>query len=404
MVKPRLLIVLIVLMALALTVGRCARRDKAGEWVTVTRGEIQVTTQLDATLEARSVENIMSHFQGRATLTYVAPEGSAVKKGDVVVRFDDSGISAELARGRQALARASAELDALVHGEIPLELEDSNVLLAEAEHEVEMEKKILKDTEILVGKKLISDFELEQEQGRLNKAEAKLAQARQRRTLLEEHLHPARLAKAESELAAARALVLQLEAQAESCTVPAPKDGIVVALPQHLGSEFRAARVGDAIYPNQPFLCIPDMTSFVAICRVPEADLGRVTEGAAASITPLAYPDLQLKAVVESVGTMAQPLPGLPSWQKFLRVVFRVDSQDARLRPGLTLRVDVASFHDANALLIPRAAIQWVDGAPHVLKRAFTGTERAPIKIGMGSEQHFVVLEGLDEGQRVRIP
>lgn len=399
--------VLIMAALILVLLGLMTRRDEdaaSPNEVQIERGDFLVSVTFEATLEARSVETVMSRFQGKATLIELAPEGGTVAKGDVLVRFDDSDIQSELVKQRQVLARVEAELDSLEQGEIPLELKDVDLQLAEAELQCSMEKRILADTRVLVEQNLVSSNEVEQEQSRLGGLEARLDQLVQRRRLLVDHIHPARLTRAGSELDAAQKQVEQLERQLASCIVLAPCDGLVVYLPLHFANEFRHARVGDSMYPNQPFMCLPDMSAFRAACYVPEADLARVQLNGEAEILPLAYPDCRLDGHVESIGLMAQSQPGFPAWQKFVRVVFCVDETDPRLRPGMSLRIESITRRAQDVVLIPRSAVRWERGEAFVLKRQTKRGALTPIRIGEGNDRHFEVLEGLSPGDQVILP
>lgn len=396
-------IVMLVLCVVWLFAHRSRSGDK-GSVIRIEQGNFISSASFDATLDAKNVETVMSRFQGKATLIRMAPEGGTVTQGELLVQFDDSDIQSDLVKQRQTLARAQAELDSLEQGEIPLELKDLDVQLAEAKQQCEFEKRIMEDTRVLVEKNLISAHEVEQEEAKLATAVARVEQLEQRRTLIVEHIHPAKLTQARSDVDAAQKQVEQLERQLTNCTVASPCAGLVVYLPLHFANEYRTARVGDSMYPNQPFLCLPDMTAFIAICYVPEADLARIKTEGEAEITPVAYPDCHLKGRVESVGMMAQTQPGLPSWQKYLRVVFKIDGTDARLRPGMSLRVESISRRADGVTLIPRVAVRWDRGLPYVLKAHARKGSLTPVRLGEGNDRFFEVLEGLSPGDRVVLP
>lgn len=370
----------------------------------ITTGPLTVWTPCEGTLEARHVETILSRFQGRATLIEMIPEGLTVKRGDVLVRLDASQLETDLLRYRSEAAKAEADLDALEHATIPMEKQDLDVQLKDLQFQYDSEKQILVDTRELVDRKLISRREVEQQEFKLAGLAAKTAQLEQHRVLAEAHIHPAKLAQARAAADAAKqqlALTLQ---QLSNCVITAPADGITVYLPLHVGNEYRSLRVGDTLYPNQPFLCLPDLNEFILPCFIPESDLARVKAGMQALVTPLAFPDMRLEATVESVGTMAQPQPGYPAWQKYFRVLIRVDRRDERLRPGMSLHVEIRSHDQPNAVLIPRAAVSWEQAHPSCLVRTLTGSERRNLKLGWNDPCFHEVLEGVIPGDRVILP
>ncbi len=368
------------------------------------QGPLTVWTPCDGTLEARHVETILSRFQGRATLIELVPEGAQVKRGDLLVRLDGSQLETDLLKLKSETARTEAELDALEHATIPLEIQDFEVQLNDLRFQYDTEKQILTDTRELVDRKLVSRREIEQQELKLSSLEAKGAQIMQHKKLAETHLHPAKLTQARAAVEAARQQMNLAQQQLSNCIVTAPADGIAVYLPLHVGNEFRALRVGDTLYPNQPFLCIPDMSEFIVPCFIPESDLARVQVGQPAVVTPLAFPDLHLSASVESLGIMAQSQPGYPAWQKYFRVVIRIDQRDPHLRPGMSLHVEVCSCSRQGATLIPRIAVQWDEGKASCQVLTARGPERRPLKLGWSDVRFHEVLEGVAAGDRVSLP
>lgn len=396
------------LLLATLFVGGCEKPPSSHpaprEEALVIKGPLSVWTPCDGTLEARRVETILSRFQGRATLIELVPEGSQVKRGALLVRLDGSQLETDLVKLKNETARTEAELDALEHATLPLEMQDFDVQLNDLRYQYDTEKQILEDTRELVDRKLVSRREIEQEELKLAGLKAKTNQIQQHRDLAKAHLHPAKLTQARAAVEAARQQLTLAQQQYSNCVITAPSDGLAVYLPLHVGTEFRTVRVGDTIYPNQPFLCIPDMSEFIVPCFIPESDLARVRVGQSAVVTPLAYPDLHLAATVESVGLMAQTQPGYPDWQKYFRVVIRIDQLDARLRPGMSLHVEVCSFNRPDAILIPRVAVQWEQGNASCQIRTSRGIERRSLKLGWCDARFHEVIEGVAAGDRLILP
>jgi HlyD family secretion protein len=378
--------------------------DQPAEEAVVVRGPLALSTSVEGSLEARRVETILSRFQGRATLIDLVPEGTQVTKGDRLARFDASQLENDLVKLRNELTRAEAVMDSLENAELPLEKQDLAVQLGEAQYLYDTESQILVDTRELADRKLVSPREIEQQTLRLATLAAKQAQLRQRGKLMDEHLHPARLTQARANLEAARQQIALAQEQLSNCVISAPSSGLAVYLPLHVGNEFRTIRVGDTVYPNQPFLCLPDMTDFIAQGFIPESELARVQPGQKTVITPLAYPDCHLAGTVETLGVMAQSRPGYPLWQKFFHLAIRIDQKDARLRPGMSLRMEISAGDRPDAVLIPRRAVQWEGDTPFCSLRSARGLERRPLKLGPGNERWFEVLEGVAPGDRIVSP
>ncbi len=74
--------------------GRPADPESAP--IVVSQGTLSVWSSYQGKLEARKVEIILSRFNGSATIVDLAPEGSQVSAGDMLVRFDSSQVERDL--------------------------------------------------------------------------------------------------------------------------------------------------------------------------------------------------------------------------------------------------------------------------------------------------------------------
>ena len=382
----------------------CRRPAEPPAVAEVARGPLSVWTACEGVLEARRMQAVSSRFPGSATIVELAPEGAAVAEGDRVVRFDPSDARDEVVRCENEEARAAAELDALANAEIPLEKQDIEVQIGEARYQAGSERQYLQDSAELVAKNLVSTQELAQQELKVASLDAKLSQLEHRRKLVDEHLHPARLAKARSALTMTREQLDAVRQRLASCEVTAPAAGLVVYHPVHVGGEFRTVRVGDSVFQNQVFMSIPDPSDLLARCHVPESDWSGVAAGNAAAVAPLACPDRRLSGAVETVDAVAQAQPGHPAWQKSVGVLIRLDEQDPRIRPGMSVTAEILSFHSDDVVLIPRVAVRWENGQPQGRVRTDRGEELRPLTLGRGNDAHFQVLGGAAPGERVLLP
>jgi HlyD family secretion protein len=367
-------------------------------------GALEVWSPLDGFVESRQVREIMSDLQGAATIIELAPDGAAVREGDVLVRFDASLWDREKLRLVRDAAVAREEFNSLSNAKLPLERQDLESRAAAAWLECTNEAAALEDSHSLLGDGLISTQEVARQVLRLEQARGAAARVEKELQLTVAHLHPAALARARAVLEAAEQEVLVASRQISNCVVRAPCDGLVAYKAISLGSEFRTVRVGDGVFRNQPFLTVSDMASLVARCTVPESDLVLAPVGAPARIRPVAYPDVQLKGSIEAVGGMAQSLAGRPAGLKYFSVTVRIDERDPRLRAGMSVEVSVLSHANPRALLVPRAAVEWDGDRPCCRVVRAGGAERVPVTLGRAGITHVEVVSGLGEGDSVLTP
>jgi len=399
--KLRFIGVALALLSVAVGCGRTVSSEP--EIMEIRRGPLAVWSVYDGTLEARNVKTVSSSFRGLATIVKLAPEGVQVKNGDPVVQFDSSKVESDLVRQQRDFALAKLELQSLEEAQLPLQMRELEMQLLDAQMDFDAEEQYLRDNQQLREEDLVSEQEVKQQ-------ELKVAQMRARRDKLEtelkltrEYLQPSKLEKARATLASAKQELERTRSQLEHCTVLAPADGLVVYRQMHMGGEYRGVRVGDSVYRNQAFMYIPDVSDLLAHCYVPEAELAQVAVGRESVITPLAFPDMKLKGKVESVGYMAQTRPGPQHWQKYFLVKIALLENDESLRTGMSLQSRVFSYNNEDALLVPRAAVEWQ--AEEAFCTVMNGNthERRKLVTGRANQSYYEVLEGLAVGERVLI-
>jgi multidrug resistance efflux pump len=380
----------------------CGKREAAPvPAVTVTNGPLRVWASYGGKLESRRVHMIMSQLGGQATLVEVAPEGLRVQQGSVLARLDPTRIEREIVKLEGTYAAAKSEYESQKNAEWPLKLGELERQLAEAQGKEAEERQFLEDNRALLKDDLVTPQEIRQQESRLAQAAAKTKQVAQQIRLSRDYLQPLGLDQAHAKLAAAERELNLARQELQACTITAPAAGVLGYLPTYLGNEFRVARVGDAVYMNMPFMVIPDMSSLVVHCYVPEAELGRIAAGALTQVAPVAFPDLVLTGAVEAVGATAQVVAEKPAWQKYFHVVIALQAVDPRLRSGLSVTAHVLAFEHPRALLLPRAAVRWRDGAATALVRHGAAVETRAVKLGWADDRQFEVLAGLQPGEQV---
>jgi len=367
----------------------------------VKAGPFEVWTVYDGSLESRVQKDIMSVMGGSAAIMELAPEGAAVREGDVLVRFDSSQVERDVLKLERDFAAAKAEYESLSKAKLPLELRDLEVRLGDARVSSDSESQYLNDCRQLLEEALLSEQEVKQQELKVAAAKAAVDGIEFQLDLTRKYLHPSALERAQAAMTSAEQELNIAKQQLQNCAVRAPADGMVVYRPVHVGGEYRTVRVGDSLYRNLPFMALPDMSKPVVQCNVPESELSLVRVGSDVQVVPIAYSDLKLAGKVESVGSMAQSVVGRPEWQRYFRVTIGLAGSDARLRAGMSVRAYILSYASSNSLVVLRTAVQWENETATCKVVRGSRKDRRELQLGMANEQYFEVLKGLESGERV---
>lgn len=263
-------------------------------------------------------------------ITQLAPDGSPVKKGDIVVAFDSNEVTRQLAEAQSQLQEKQRELENL---DLDLAERQRSATLDTAEAQSKMEKaqrKTEQPRELVAAlqyDKLIDDRRRTEKRAALSATREKLAaeQRRQERRLTA------------SELAKLQADVQRLQTSLAALVLPAPRSGIMMHKSSWSGEKFD---VGSQIFRGQTLAEIPDDTTLAVRAELPERDLRRVAVGARARIVVEGGGGGTHPGKVVSIGravrskSQVQPIP-------VLDVEVRLDDPKARLRPGQAVRVEL---------------------------------------------------------------
>lgn len=172
----------------------------------------------------------------------------------------------------------------------------------------------------------------------------------------------------------------------------APIDGIVTE---------RLANVGLNVDPATRLVTIVDLSSVWVIASVYERDLSRVREGARATVTVAAYPDLSLDGRVSYID------PQLKPDTRSAQVRIEVANPRGDLRLGMYADVVIADAGITAALAVPKDAIQNV-GEHQVVYLAVPGDAtkfiEREVQAGRATGNAVEIVSGLKQGDSVVSP
>ncbi len=198
----------------------------------------------------------------------------------------------------------------------------------------------------------------------------------------------------------ARSRVRELEESIARMTLLAPREGTVVHVADDSGQK---KRVGDSVWRQEKVLAVPDLRRMLASGHVDEFDAGKVAEGQKVSLRLDAYPEVLFTGRVRTIGKTIRAI----SWNSPLRgleIEIALDETDTtRMRADMRFRGDIEIGRASSALLVPLRAIDRMDGQPAVRRIARMGESIVPVTLGRATDDMVEVVEGLSEGDRLRV-
>jgi multidrug resistance efflux pump len=356
----------------------------------VHRGDFHGRAVLTGELRAVHAENItVPRVPGYQTsIRWMEADGSVVAAGQKVVEFDNSAFVSDLEDKKLALTQATTDFEqkkaevAGTLGQKEFELAQRHVALEKARTDAEVPEAILMRREYQERQLALEKARVEHEKGVEDLDAARKSS--------DEDLTQRQIAidKAKREIGAAESAIGAL-------VQTAPRAGILVV------SNFwdgRKLQIGDPAWVGMTVMQIPDLAEMEVAAGLSDVDDGMVQAGMPATCTIDAYPEAAIHGVVKEVSPIAVAPHDSPARRVFAVVVSLDRSDPEKMRPGMSVKVEVDTGARKNVLLASRVALTLDSEPPRA--RLESGEERE-VRLGPCGPLECVVEKGLAEGDRL---
>lgn len=166
--------------------------------------------------------------------------------------------------------------------------------------------------------------------------------------------------------------------------VKAPINGTVVE---------KTISMGEAVEAYGPLFLVADLRSVWVDLDVYQKDLGKVFKGQ--KVTIMAGEHLP-----SAVGTIAYVGPVMSEQTRTAVARVILDNSTGQWRPGLFVTALAQVDSIPVKVLVPRSAVQQVDGNSVVFVETDKGFMRRPIVVGRSDSENVEVISGLEAGER----
>jgi RND family efflux transporter MFP subunit len=329
---------------------------------------------------------------GAMKIAWLAADGTYVKKGDPVVKFDPSEPEKQLRDGEADLAAADAKLAAeTVKSREKMKQRESDAVLAK--DELEQQKKFQNKDEQVFSRNQIIESQIDE-----GLAQAKEQHAQDARRV-EKHLSQSNAAVLAVERQKAQLAISHAKAELEEMEIDAPNDGIFVLRRSWRGE---LPKLGDSVWPGQDVAEIPLLDAMEAEVFVLEIDGSGLAEKQPAEIVIEARPDKTYTGKVRLVEKLAQPRQeGSPV--QYFEVVVALDKTDRDvMKPGQRVRATIV-LDQEDAIVVPRQAVFERDSKSVVYKQTPKGFEPVVVELGPATSGRVVIKSGLAAGDVIAL-
>ncbi|MBQ3970829.1 MAG: efflux RND transporter periplasmic adaptor subunit [Selenomonadaceae bacterium] len=209
----------------------------------------------------------------------------------------------------------------------------------------------------------------------------------------------------------AQSNLVSAESDVNNTIITAPMDGVVVGIPQTVGS---MAVQGN----NSPtvIMRIADLSSKQILAKVDETDIGSVKVGQEATFTVDSYSGKTFRARVSKISqtdtgntwninsssSTSSTSANSSASVIYYYVTLDVEDPENLLLPAMTARVDITTASRSEVLSVPLSTLKTDSNGSYVVLVQPDGTqENRYVETGIYDDEYVEILSGLEEGDMI---
>jgi HlyD family secretion protein len=367
-------IVLLILASVALISIRALNSQEGGVLVNIAEAvESSFEENIFATgkLEVRDKQEF--YADDNTIITDVMVDaGQKVKKGQTILRMDDSNLTVEASQNRLACDDIRAKI---VNSKSNLRLYEQDYGLAQKEYE---------NYKILFAEGAISQKELEEAEKKLNEAKERLIVERD-----------ANLPLLEAQLKQAELIYSESLKKLEKTVIISPMDGVLLNLPVKKGQKVEVGKL---------LAQIGNSDNLYIETGINEVDAARLKVGDKVEITNNALLTESLQGTVEYISPIAEAVTTSQGEQNQVKIRITVDTGRGidQLKPGFNVNLKIILEQKDKAIVVPLEAVVqnakkelvYVVGQDNIV-------EEREVRTGLSNELFTEIISGLSVGEKV---
>jgi cobalt-zinc-cadmium efflux system membrane fusion protein len=348
-----------------------AEAQRTGGVETATVAKQHLPTALSVTGTVAPVESRVAHVRplSRGVVERVSVTlGQRVQRNQPLITFDSIELGERIG---EFLAQAAA--------------------LRQAEADLAVRQRVFERAQALIKIEAVSQQELELRRAEFQNAQAAVVSQRAQLAGIEERLHRFGLSEAD---------VRELESSGP--TTDASKNGAGAS--GHRTASHNVLRApfdgvittydvapGELVDPQEDLLTVTDLSQVWVLADVYERDIAKLRTGRDVQISMDAYPDRTFTGRLTYVSDVIDPKT------RTAKVRCVVDNPDGALKLDMFARIRIPSGDARQALTVPAAAVQQIDGQPVVfVRRSPTRFERRNVQTGTTAGELVEITSGLE--------
>ncbi len=389
LIHPALLLLLTLPMMAACGGSQAATASTAaGDEARVFRGDLNAKILLTGELEAADNVSLVTPNANiwPVQIRWMVEDGAQVQEGERLVEFDSSQLTSNL---EQMLVQVNQIYNEISGRRAQADSSETSAVLELERKEAAVEKARLQ-ADIPQGLEARVDFErkqLDYRTAQLELEEARMKVETSRESAIKD-LDVLRI-----RLEGATRDVNEARRKADLLVLTAPRDGIVLVADNR--QEGRPYQTGDNSNPGLVVARLPDLSTMRVMALLFDVDDDRVRLGMQVRGRLDAFPEEEFHGRVTEVKSTAEEA-SRRSQRRFFKVFVELEGLDPeRMRPGMSVRLEIDEDKRQDVLLVPRTSLRWEGQTPRLVLASGALQE---VGLGPCDLQYCILEDGPAEG------
>lgn len=365
-----------------------------------------------------------------ARILKIIPDGSIVKKGDLLCQIDSRQFE-EMARLQKInleqaqLMTRYTEMDLEVskigveeytHGTAKQTLESLKRQIAITESDAERAARRMDWTKKMAEKGFMSENAVRAMEFQVHKADVLLSRAQMALDTFQKFSFPKVQHSLEARVQSRKWVLTYysqwvetqkkrlalLEDQIAKCRVVAPHDGMVIYANEDDGDT--RIELGAEVRRKQDLFYLPDLNDMEIRAKLSQSIVNQVRPGMPVTVRVESLSGVTCQGVVTKIAQMPMPPTSSRSSAEVKNYIclVSIDNHDGNLRPGMNAEIEIHTDQDQNLLAITPESVQVEGDREFCLVLEDNGRiVKREIRVKNTNPNYLVVLNGLESGEKI---
>lgn len=339
-----------------------------------------------------------------------------VKKGQVLVRLDDSEFLAQVEQAKANLAAAQAKLKEMEVGSRPQEIAASKATMMQAQANFNNAAINLKREQALFKEQIASQQNMTDAESQYQVNLAQLNNAKQNYALVKIGPRMEDINAQRASVAQNKAAVDYAQTMLDACLIRSPIDGTVLERDVEIGEMVSNENFGGTTGVKSSVATLANLKDLLVELDINENDFPKIIPHQQCNVTADAYPNRIYKGYVYEIS------PEADRQKATIQVKVKIDQPDDYLRPEMNAHVSflapaASGQAQTDSLMVPSSAVVERNGQPGVFVVNGSKVRLAAIQTGRQLNNQTEVISGvgpndvvviagqdnLKTGQRVKV-